>query len=95
MKRFFCIVIAILMIALPLTSCEERVPPAHEDLDFSQVDISKFTETDKETDYVIIDVGSYGKIVVRLFPDVAPETVENFKKLVSKKFYSQHHFVGV
>ncbi|MBE6596275.1 MAG: peptidylprolyl isomerase [Ruminococcaceae bacterium] len=75
------------MIALPLTSCEERVPPAHEDLDFSQVDISKFTETDKETDYVIIDVGSYGKIVVRLFPDVAPETVENFKKLVSKKFY--------
>ena len=61
--------------------------PAHEDLDFTAVTLDKVTETDKETDYVVIDVKDYGKIVIRLFPDVAPESVKNFKKLVSEKFY--------
>ncbi len=87
MKKIFCIALAILMMALPLTSCKKHTPPAHDDLDFSEVDISRLTVTEKETDYVIIDVQDYGKIAVRLFPDVAPETVENFKKLVSKQFY--------
>ena len=36
---------------------------------------------------VIIDVKDYGKITVELYPDVAPITVENFKKLVSEGFY--------
>ncbi len=87
MKRFFCLALAILMIAIPLTSCKKLTAPAHEELDLSEVDISKFTETDSETDYVIISVENYGKIVVRLFPEVAPDTVKNFKKLVSEKFY--------
>ncbi|MBP3376914.1 MAG: peptidylprolyl isomerase [Clostridia bacterium] len=59
----------------------------HENLDFSAVDISKVTETDKVTDYVIIKVADHGDIVVRLFPEVAPETVANFKTLVEDKFY--------
>ncbi len=36
---------------------------------------------------VEIDVRDYGKIVIELYPDVAPRTVSNFKKLVEEKFY--------
>lgn len=36
---------------------------------------------------VIIDVKDYGKITVELYPDVAPVTVRNFKKLVNEGFY--------
>ena len=86
MKRFFCLALALLTVALSLVSCDNKAP-AHADLDFSEVDINKLTETDKETDYVIITVENYGKIAVRLFPEVAPATVKNFKKLVSDKFY--------
>ena len=86
MKRFFCLALALLAVALSLVSCDNKAP-AHADLDFSEVDINKLTETDKETDYVIITVENYGKIAVRLFPEVAPATVKNFKKLVSDKFY--------
>lgn len=56
-----------------------------------------------ETDYVLLDmkvegsvkisetetVDNYqGKIVIRLFPEVAPGTVTNFKKLVGTSFYN-------
>ena len=36
---------------------------------------------------VIIDVKDYGKITVELYPDIAPKTVKNFKKLVKEGFY--------
>ena len=48
---------------------------------------SGYKSTDDETNIVIIDVKDYGKITVELYPDVAPITVKNFKKLVSEKFY--------
>ena len=34
-----------------------------------------------------IEVRDYGTIIVELYPDVAPITVKNFKKLVSEGFY--------
>ena len=40
-----------------------------------------------ENPLVLIDVKGKGKIVVELYPDVAPITVKNFKKLVSQGFY--------
>lgn len=46
-----------------------------------------FEESDTTTDYVRITVKDHGDIVLRLRPDVAPETVKNFQKLVSEKFY--------
>ena len=46
----------------------------------------------KETDYVCISVQDYGDIVLELYPDVAPKTVNNFKKLVSKGFYKNSTF---
>ncbi len=37
--------------------------------------------------FAVIEVKDYGKIVVELYPDVAPKTVKNFKKLASSGFY--------
>ena len=39
------------------------------------------------TQTVKISVQNYGDIIIELRPDVAPITVENFKKLVSEGFY--------
>lgn len=46
-----------------------------------------FEESDTATEYVRITVKGHGDIVLRLRSDVAPETVKNFQKLVSEKFY--------
>lgn len=47
-----------------------------------------FVRTDEQTDFIAITVKDYGDIVIALRSDVAPETVEAFKKLVSEEFYS-------
>ena len=86
MRKILSLLMAILMLSVCLASCQSG-PVQYEDIDFSSVDIEKVAESEKETDYVIITVQDYGKIVIRLYPDVAPKTVENFKKLVSAKFY--------
>ena len=51
------------------------------------VDPAPYTASETPTDHVLIDVKNYGQIVIELYPDIAPITVENFKKLVSEKFY--------
>ncbi len=42
---------------------------------------------ESDNNIVEIDVKDYGKIVIELYPDMAPITVKNFKKLVSEEYY--------
>lgn len=65
-----------------------RVAPKYDELDFSQVlNMDAVTPSAEATDYVLLDIADYGQILIHLFPDVAPGTVENFKSLVAKGFY--------
>ena len=73
MKKIIALIMSILMLvlSLSLTSCDK----------------TPYERSDAETNFVLIDVKDFGKIVVELYPDVAPITVANFKKLVSEGFY--------
>ncbi len=53
---------------------------------YSVEDVS-VVETNNQSDLVLILVRDYGAMIAELYPDVAPRTVENFKKLVGEKFY--------
>ena len=44
-------------------------------------------KTTGETVNVLIDVKDYGEIKLELYPDIAPKTVANFKKLAESGFY--------
>ena len=85
MKRIIALMLASLMLVFCLASCGA---PKYEDLDMSTINsLDGVTESEEETDYVMLKIKDHGTIVIRLFPEVAPETVKNFKKLVSEKFY--------
>ena len=87
MKKLLSIITLLALMLSLLSSCEKAPAVAFEDIDLSKVAADSIRETDKETDYVTITVKDHGKITLRLFPEVAPITVKNFKKLVSEGFY--------
>ncbi len=62
--------------------------------DFGSLQLSGNEGRDK-TEHVMLDVAGYGKMVIRLYADVAPKTVENFSNLVASGFYDQKSFYNV
>ena len=56
--------------------------------EIDSMSVEDFTETDQTTEYVKITVKDFGEMVIRLRPDIAPISVENFQKLVSEGFYN-------
>lgn len=55
--------------------------------EIDSLEASDFKESALATDYVKISFKDHGDVIVRLRGDIAPITVENFKSLVSQKFY--------
>ena len=100
MKKILSLILALMMLTLCFASCEDdssdkkdknkkNTKPTVTAVTTNAVvqENIPYKVTDEVTDLVMIDVEGYGKIVVELYPDTAPITVENFKRLVSEKFY--------
>ena len=59
-----------------------------DEIDLSSIDsLDKVSVSEEATDYVLMEIEGIGSILIRLFPEVAPRTVANFKQLVASKFY--------
>ncbi len=97
--RFASLLLALLLCGIMIFSvgCKKHEAPLFAELDFTAVDPAACQETDSVTNYVRIKISiasseaeertAYEDIIIRLYPEVAPETVENFQKLVSEHFY--------
>ena len=74
---------------------QEKNAPKMDALDFSSVSLDDCTDTETKTNYVRMNityvdkngVTQTGDVIVRLFAEVAPETVANFQDLVARDFY--------
>lgn len=52
-----------------------------------EIEGKKYVETTDESNLVKLDIGNYGIIIAELYPEIAPISVANFKKLIGEKFY--------
>ena len=84
MKRIVTLTLALLMLTALLCGCGAKTPSV---LDLSKCRTERLEPVDHETNFVQIELECGAYIVIELYPDIAPITVANFKKLVSEKFY--------
>lgn len=80
----FILVLSMLVLPLSLASCSNKDKNAFDTKDCYK---TALPTADGETDFVQIQICDDAYIVVELYPDVAPLTVANFKKLVKEDFY--------
>ncbi len=76
MKKIFSV---ILVVCLLICGCSK-------DTSKGTIEKISYEETNEITNYVKLET-TKGIILVELYPNVAPITVENFQNLVSEKFY--------
>lgn len=90
MKRILSFVV-ILLFACCLTGCgtEENLLGISYNTDGHEVELDQY---DTENPVVAMYIENYGSIVIELYPDVAPNTVNNFISLVQSGFYDNNTF---
>ena len=75
MKKIVSAIVLLAMMLLCLSSC-------------GNADLKGVEKSDEPTNFVLMKVKGYGYILIELYPDIAPDTVINFKNLVSEGFYN-------
>ena len=78
MKRFLGWFLGATLMAMSLVAADEKKDLSAE---------PKKSETPASTNEVAVIKTSMGEMVAEFWPDVAPKTVENFKKLAREGFY--------
>ena len=87
-KKNLIKLLSLLTLVFVFAACSPKKEiPSGESTQSGTVENISYTETGEETDTVKIEMTDGSVIIIELYPDIAPATVANFKKLVSEKFY--------
>ena len=76
-----------LILIFVLCSCSQNQIPDFSSTPNGTLDGIKFCETEEQTNYFKLEMSNGDLILFEIYPDIAPETCENFKNLVAKNFY--------
>lgn len=90
MKKLFLIII-VFACSIGLTACgtEEDMLGISFDQKGNEVELKQY---DTKNPVVAMYIEDYGAIVIELYPDIAPNTVNNFISLVKSGFYDNNTF---
>lgn len=90
------LLVVLIIVAIVLPEKEEEKVNIKEDLLGISYDVegneASLEKYDTENPVVAMYIENYGSVVIELYPDVAPNTVNNFISLVKSGFYDNNSF---
>ena len=79
-------VLAVLLMVL-ISGCSRKAGVSGTDSEDEAVDVVTGVKPIADAQVAVIETDGYGEIVIELYPNLAPQMVERFKKLVHEGFY--------